>query len=296
LRKAQAISSADVAASLSPSSSGWPRRQPRPRQHVDLFQHLDDRPVGDPLAVGEAAAADDRRVDRRHELGGEPGLADAGITENRDQLATALDPHTLPRFPHERELPLTSDEQRPVPSLRHVAHVQQPVGRNRLCLALQHQRLDRLHLGRLPDERERWLPEQHLARLGGLLQPRRHVDRITRREALLRPRHHLTRHHTDPPFEPQPGQRVAHLQRRPQRPQRVILVHQRHPEHRHHRVTDELLHAAAVPLHDRPHPFEVTRKQPTQPLGIERLAEGGRTGQVAEQNRYRLALLLRPPG
>ena len=68
-----------------PASCGRPRRSPPPTspprvspsseriaaaaassggQHVELLQHLDDRPVGDPLAVGEAAAADDRRLDR----------------------------------------------------------------------------------------------------------------------------------------------------------------------------------------------------------------------------------------
>ena len=41
-------------------------------QHVELLQHLDDRPVRDPLAVGEAAAADDRRLDRGQKLGDEP--------------------------------------------------------------------------------------------------------------------------------------------------------------------------------------------------------------------------------
>ncbi len=30
------------------------------RQEVELLQHLDHGPVGDPLAVGEAASADDR--------------------------------------------------------------------------------------------------------------------------------------------------------------------------------------------------------------------------------------------
>ena len=58
LRKAQAISSADV-----PSSRLAEQRAERGRgsriggKRVQLLQHLDHRPVGDPLAVGEAAAA-----------------------------------------------------------------------------------------------------------------------------------------------------------------------------------------------------------------------------------------------
>ena len=49
---------------------------------------------------------------------------------------------------------------------------------------------------------------------------------------------------------------------------------------------------AAVPLHDRLHRLEVAGEQRTQPLGIERLAERGRPGQVAEHHRHRLALLV----
>ena len=69
LRNAQAISSADVAASVSPEQRADRRRGGLVRgQHVELLQHLDHRPVRDPLAVGQAAAADDRRVDRSQSL------------------------------------------------------------------------------------------------------------------------------------------------------------------------------------------------------------------------------------
>ena len=129
-----------------------------------------------------------------------------------------------------------------MPPLRRVAHAQEPVGGNRLGLALQLERLDRLDLGRVADERERRLPDQHLARLRRLLQPRRHVDRIAGRQPLLRPGHHLARHDADPPLQPELRQRVPHLDRRAHRAQRVVLVHYRHAEHGHHRVADELLH------------------------------------------------------
>ncbi len=66
------------------------------RLHVELLQHLDDRPIGDPLAVWGAAAAQDRRLDRRKQLRGEPRLADACIPRDRDQLAAFLGPHALP--------------------------------------------------------------------------------------------------------------------------------------------------------------------------------------------------------
>ena len=297
LRKAQAISSADVAASVSPSSERIAAAAASSEgSSVELLQHLDHRPVGDPLPVGEAAAADDRRLDRGQKLRGQPRLADARVADDRDQLAALLGLHTLPRLPEERELALASDEQRLVPPLRRLAHAQEPVGRDRLGLALQLERLDRLDLDCVAGERERRRSDQHLARLGRLLQPRRDVDRVAGRQPLLGAGHDLARHHADPPLQPELGQRVAHLDRRPQSAQRVVLVQHRHAEHRHHGVADELLHAAAVALDDRLHPLEVAGEQRPQPLGIERLAEGGRAGQVAEQNRHRLALLLRPRG
>ena len=108
LRNAQAISSADVAACALAEQRADRHRGGLVRgQHVELLQHLDDRPVGDPLAVGKAAAAHDRRLDRSQELRDEPRLADAGIADDRDQLAALLGPHTLPGFPDERELALT---------------------------------------------------------------------------------------------------------------------------------------------------------------------------------------------
>ena len=260
-------------------------------QQVELLQHLDHRPVRDPLAVGQAAAAHDHRLDRCQNLRGEPGLADTGVADDRHQLAALLGLHALPCFPDERELALASDEPRLVPALRRLAHAQEPVGGNRLGLALQLERLDRLDLGRVADECERRPSDQHLARLRRLLQPGRHVHRIARCQPLLRPRHHLARHDADPPLDSELGQRLPHLDRRAQRAQRVVLVHHRHAEHRHHRVADELLHAAAVPLDDPLHPLEVAGEQRPQPLRIERLAERGRAGQVAEENRHRLALL-----
>jgi len=57
----------------------------------------------------------------------------------------------------------------------------------------------------------------------------------------------------------------------------------------HPGVADELRHAAAVPLDDRPNPLEVAGEQRKQPLRIERLTEDGQAGEVAEENRHRLA-------
>ena len=216
------------------------------RERVELLDDLDDRPVGDPVPVRQTAAAHDPRLDQRQRLRHEPGLPEARITDDRDQLTAPLRPSPPPRLAQQRQLALAPDEHRVVPPLRRLTRSEQPERRHRLALPLQRQRLDRLHVDRVPDQRTRRLRDQHLPRRRRLLQPGRHVERITGRQPLLRPGHHLTRVHPDPPLDPQPRERLPHLHRRPARPQRVVLVHDRHPEHRHHRITDELLHRTAV--------------------------------------------------
>ena len=198
----------------------------------------------------------------------------------------------LPGFADDRELALASDEQRLVPPLRRVEHAQEPVRRNRFGLALQFERLDRLDLGCVADERERRPSEQHLARPGRLLQSRGDVHCVAC-QPVLGPGDDLAGHDADPPLQPELRQRVPHLDCRTQRAERVVLVHDRNAEHGHHCVADELLHAAAVPLGDPLHPLEVAREQCSQPFRIEPLAERGRAGQVAEENGDGLALLPR---
>ena len=206
-----------------------------------------------------------------------------------------LRPRALPCLPQEPELGFPSHERRVVPPLRRVVHPYEPVRRDGLGLSLELEGRDRLDLDRVLHERERRLSEQHLAGVRSLLQPGGHVDRVTGREPLLRPRHHLARHHSDPPLQPESRERVPHLDRCPHRPQRIVLVHDRHTEDGHHGVADELLDRAAVMLDDRLHPLEVAREQRARPLGIERLSERGRPGEVAEQDGDGLALLVRKP-
>ncbi len=61
---------------------------------------------------------------------GEPGLADARVADDRDQLAALLGLHTLPGLPDERDLALTADEERLVATLRRLVHAHEPVAGN----------------------------------------------------------------------------------------------------------------------------------------------------------------------
>ena len=141
------------------------------------------------------------------------------------------------------------------------------MGGDRLCLSLECERLDLLHLDRVAHERERRRAEQDLAGLRRLLEPGGDVDGVARRQPLLGACDHLAGVDADPSLDVELGKRIAHLRRRTHRPQRVVLVRDRHAEHGHHGVSDELLHRAAVRLDNSLHPLEVPRQQrPQQPL------------------------------
>ena len=200
------------------------RRDRIRRQHRELLHHLDHRPVGDPLAVGQAAATHDASLDRGERLRHEPRLAHSCVADHRHQLAPRLRLRALPRLHDLRELRARARRTASVAALRRVQHRDEPVGRHRLRLPLQRQWLDRLRDRGLVHERVRRLADQHLARLGRLLEPRRHVHRVAGREPLRRARHHLAGVHADPAADAELRQRVAHLHRRPARPQRVVLV------------------------------------------------------------------------
>ena len=122
-------------------------------QRVELLDHLDHRPVRDPLAVRKAAAADALCIDRGEKLGRQPRLADAGIADHGHELAASLFADLLPDLPQRLELPHPPDEQSLVPALGRLVDRHQPVGGHRLALSLQLERLHSFRDDRLTDER-----------------------------------------------------------------------------------------------------------------------------------------------
>ncbi len=288
-----------------PDQLARPRSQLELRPAGQLLQHLDDGPVGDPLPVGKAAAAEDAGAAHpAGELLREPGLAHARGAEQGDQVAGPLGRAALPRVEQQPQLPLAADEL-PVqpPGRRLVAHRQQPVGGDRLLLAAQRERLHPLHVGGAAHEPRGRLAEQDLVRLRCLLQAGGDVDRVPGRQPLLGAGDDLPG--VDPGAQAerdavvalellvQPGERGADSGGRAQRAQRVVLVRDRDAEHRHHRVPDELLHRAAVALDLGPDRLEVAGEHVAQALGVEPLPERRRAGHVAEEDGDDLALLSR---
>ena len=114
------------------------------RLDPERHQHLDERPVRDPLAVREAAAAQHVRVaaDAVEEVGDESRLAHTRRTEEREELTGAVGDSVLEGAPESLALAFTSDERRARGRGRSAAasldDVEEPVGLDRLRLPLEH--------------------------------------------------------------------------------------------------------------------------------------------------------------
>ena len=108
-----------------------------------LSQHLGQRPEGDAVAVGQAAAPQYHRLvgEAPHELLDEPALADPGLAEQRDEPALGSGDRTAELRVEGGDLAIPADE-RPV-CRSGAPHVggdrEQPVGRDGFRLALQRQ-------------------------------------------------------------------------------------------------------------------------------------------------------------
>ncbi len=266
---------------------------------ADRDQYLDERPVGDSLAVMKAAAAEDvRRVaDPLQEVGDEPRFADAGRAEKREEPAGSIGDRvvvvapealTLALAPHERRFRVTRKR------LGAGEHLNEPERLDRLGLPFEHERLDRFDANRVAHEEPRLRADQRLSCCGCLLESSSNVDRVAGDEGLsLAADHDLAGVDPHPRLETVLGDRHTHLRRGANRPQSIVLVRDRDPENGHDRVADELLDCPTVALDDRSEILEVASHARAQCLRIGRLTERRRTDEIAEEDRHDLPRLAR---
>jgi hypothetical protein len=275
-----------------------------------LLEHLDDRPVGDALAVGKATPSEDGRVrDAGQELRRQTRLADPGGAQEREQLTGALRADTLPGAGEQPELALAADHrslEAPPHRLGTGCYGDQAIRGNALALSLERKGLERLRVDRVADEPERLGSDQDLPRLRRLLEPGRDVDRVSGDKPLLRARNDLAG--VEPNAQRQRRavialelfielpKRHAHLCRRTHRPERIVLVQDRDAEHRHDGIADEFLHRALVPLDHLPHRVEIARHDPTQRLWIKPLPQRGRATHITKADRDPLPHLVQSRG
>jgi hypothetical protein len=150
--------------------------------------HLRERPVGDAVAVGEAAAPVPPEVvgETVHvllELPGDPGLADPRDADDRDQLGLALLRRRVEEFLDQPHLALAPDERRlEADGLLHTAAVgrdaERAVEGDRLALSLQLVLARRLVRDRRLGRPSRRLADEDAARLGRGLDPRGGADEV----------------------------------------------------------------------------------------------------------------------
>ena len=246
---------------------------------ADRDQDLDERPVGDPLAVREAAPAQDvgRVADALEEVGDEARLPDPGRAEQREEPARAVGDRILVVAPQPLPLALAADERRlEVPCERRgAADAPRGAGTPRPArdFPFSASGSTALDADGIAHEQSRLGADQCLSCGGRLLEAGCDVDGIAGDERLaLSADDDLAGVDADPSLEPVLRDRGAHLRGGPNRAQGVVLVRDRDPEHGHHRVADELLDRAAVALDDRAEILEVAAHAGAQRLRIGRLA------------------------
>jgi hypothetical protein len=195
------------------------RRDPRVvGNEPKLLQDLDHGPVRDPVPVRQAAALNRRRLDIPQRLGDQPRLPDPCLADDRHQLAAPVVTYPPPRLAHERQLALAADKGKLVSTLRRIANAEQPQSLHGLGFPLDLQRLHVLDDGGPLHECERLLADQDLARPCRLLEPRRHVHRVTYRKPLAGAAHDLAAVDADPRRHTKLRHRRLHLERGAHRP------------------------------------------------------------------------------
>ncbi len=275
-----------------------------------LGDDLDDRPERDPLAVRQAPPPERDRARTRggEELLDQARLADARRSQDREQLALPAGDGPLERLPQQGGFSLAVDQrgvQAPGVAGRARDHLEQPVSAD-LPEPLERHRTHGLRRHGVPDQVQRRFAQEDLADPCRLFQPRGEVHRPARHERLSTAgvgRHDLAGVHPHPGLQSdtprdlellvERTQRIPHLGRRAHGADRVVLVEVRDAEDGDDRVADELLDRASVPLDGTAHLVVVPGDDLAERFGVQRLAELGGAGQVAEDDGHELAGLRR---
>ncbi len=277
-------------------------------EHAGLgLDDLGERPEGDPVAVGQAAAlapGDQLRagVQAGRQLPDQAALADPGGAGHGHQpRRPGLDGLEVDAF-QQVQLGLAADQRgdRPGVDAGAAARPLQPPHRHRVGLALDPDRPQLLEVEQPPGRPEGRLADHHPARRGHPLEAGGGVDHVPDHAlgglARIQVDQHLAGGDADPGRQVQLADGGQHPQGAAHGPLGVVLVGHRGAEHGHHAVADELVQGAAEPLDLGPQPGVVGAQQGADVLGVGLVGAGGEADQVAEQHGDDLALQPGRPG
>ena len=275
---------------------------------------LAERPEGDPLPVGKAAAltpADESGplLDVREELGAEAALADSRLADDCHELAGALLRGALEGADQERLLELAADERGRVRagdvSSEPRASRERAVEGERLRLALDHHGVELLVLEDALGRSIGRLRDGDAVDGCGALQAGGGVDDVPGDDPLTFLRtcpegdDRLARVDADAHLERERRvllvqllDRLEDAKPRADGPLGVVLVRDRRAEHRHHGVADELLDRPSVQLDLVPELSVVRADAGANVLRVSCLRGGREADEVAEEDSHDLAFFL----
>ena len=240
-----------------------------------LLDHLEQWPERDAFAVRETPASHDESSSREvgEELVHEAGLADAGQTEDREQLTGAVPDRLLECVVKAPPLAFTTDHRRDEPAI--------PAAR---CLRRSPCRL----------------VEDDVARLRGLCEPSGHAEGLACRASVEcggpSSGHDGAGAHADACLDASELVLPVRADAAPNRfchangPCRIVLVHDWQPERRADRVPRDGLDLALVRFDDRGHLVEHQPEQLSQNLGIDPFVRVGRQAELDVNDAHGLSL------
>ena len=263
--------------------------------------HLSQGPERDALAIrgGAALVPPDvigEAVDVVQELARDPGLADPGRPEDRDEPGPPLARRGVEEVPEQPELLVATHEGglelvAAIAAAHASDHPQGTPRGHRRRLALE-----RLLAGRLEGDGAarralRRLADEHRARGRHRLQSGRGVDEVPGDHALVdgaEGHRRLAGQDAGPRLDggTEGAHRVDQVEGRPDGPLGVVLEGDRGAPDRHDGVADELLDRAPMAAHDVLCQLEVAGEELTGVLGVAPLGERGEADQVGEEDGH----------
>ncbi len=258
------------------------------------LDHLAERPVRHALSVGQRTADEHARpLDPVEELTGEPALPHARLPVDREEVRATVAQTSVERVLEQLELGVAADERstRADRATGAFEHVHDPPRSQVPVDALELERARILDDEASSSEPVRGRPDEDLAGTSGLLEPRREVHRLARRERRLRAvDDDLARLDSDASLELELVDRGANRERRADGAVGIVLMRLRHAERRHHRVAGELLDDPAVLVDAVRDGFEEPRDAAAHDLRVDPGHEPRRVDDIDEQHRCELSL------